>query len=537
MGRTRGVTRSCNLTGWLVKAVKSGSVDEGWGHGTVQNMPMDRRKKSTRAAIAAVVIALWVPLGVWMVRQEPEVRQAQAIEEANAAATEPEFVWGREQLYLNSLELFRRPCPKCPYGALLGRAGEGIQWENEERVRILAVGDSFAYGAGLEDLGARWWVQVERILNERYGEGTFEVVGIGASSTSTFTHERWVKEIAEGNFDSFPNDKYGVLKKPFDALMFGYVANDAVFNEGDEFMGTSGHVPIPIENEMEVIAEPQKNPNWGSYLQSIKRIRETWPLTPLFLVPMMTQIDKNAIEPYEEAGFTIVPMVKSTEWFSNTTIEDRWVYRGDSHHNPRTYRVIAEDVADSISKNLPKDRIKRASSRGGRVIRPLIADWLDPTVRVSETDGTATVEWIGSVVEIAKWPVCRNAGGYGLEVYLECGKYFRDGKEIPTQILPCARLGRPYVALFFSDGVTGRHQVAYREGEAEKLDVYGYGYGLNWDIIMEYIQPLAQGETLTVDLGSYSGLLIAEDGKNTCEYEDVPGSAPSRFKATIAPVR
>ena len=505
--------------------------------GTVEVMLRTTRKTTRRVAVAAAMMALWVPLGVWMAQREPEIRQAQAIEEANAAAAEPEFVWAREQLYLNSLERFRRNCPRCPYGALLGRGGEGIEWGNEERVRILAVGDSFTYGAGLEDLGARWWVQVENILNARYGAGTFEVVGIGASSTSTFTHERWVREIAEGNFDSFRNDKYGVLAKPFDAIIFGYVSNDAVFNKGDEFMGTTGYIPVPFEKELEVVADPEKNPNWEAYIQAIQKIRKSWPQIPLFVAPMMTRVDDPVVATYEEAGFTIVPMTKSTEWFLNTTIEDRWVYRGDSHHNPRTYRIIAEDVVESIVGTLPKERIERAVEQGGKVSRPLLADWLDPTVRVSETDETVSVEWIGRVVELTNDPMCRNAGGYGNGVYMECNKYFRDGENIPAQILPCARLGRPNVALFFSDGAAGEHLFTYREGEVEILEVYGYGYSPEWDIVTKYIQSLSLGQSLRVDLGSYSGLLITEKGKDTCEYSDVAGSAPGRFVATITPAR
>lgn len=89
-----------------------------------------------------------------------------------------------------------------------------------DKKRILVVGDSFAWGDGLENMNDVWWRQLQLELSRR-GYENVEVIGAGTCGAATRKELAWAKKL---------NDQY----KP-DAIVFGYVANDP--DEGGDIAG------------------------------------------------------------------------------------------------------------------------------------------------------------------------------------------------------------------------------------------------------------------------------------------------------------
>ncbi len=87
--------------------------------------------------------------------------------------------------------------------------------------RILVIGDSFAWGDGLENMNDIWWRQLQIELLRR-GFQNVQVIGAGACGAPTNKELVWAKKL---------NEEYSP-----DAIVFGYVANDP--DEGGDTAGS-----------------------------------------------------------------------------------------------------------------------------------------------------------------------------------------------------------------------------------------------------------------------------------------------------------
>jgi hypothetical protein len=82
-------------------------------------------------------------------------------------------------------------------------------------------------------------------LNSLYGEGVFEVVGLGDSGASAFSYAQWVERIKNREYQGFsknPEEAEKVFEKPFDFIIVGHLSNDVIAREGDDVKG-AGSIP------------------------------------------------------------------------------------------------------------------------------------------------------------------------------------------------------------------------------------------------------------------------------------------------------
>jgi lysophospholipase L1-like esterase len=79
--------------------------------------------------------------------------------------------------------------------------------------RILIIGDSMTYGAGIEDFDDTYGRILQQKLNENYGEGSFEVIILARPGYSTIDELRLLRDLG--------------LKFNPDILILGYQTNDA----------------------------------------------------------------------------------------------------------------------------------------------------------------------------------------------------------------------------------------------------------------------------------------------------------------------
>jgi hypothetical protein len=79
--------------------------------------------------------------------------------------------------------------------------------------RIILIGDSFTFGAGVEDMNRIYARLLQKKLDEKYGKGTYEVINLSSEGYSTID----ALEVLENT---------AVEMKP-DIVILGYYANDA----------------------------------------------------------------------------------------------------------------------------------------------------------------------------------------------------------------------------------------------------------------------------------------------------------------------
>lgn len=494
-----------------------------------------------KRSIAIAVLLVWGGLGLWIVGKNDAFTRSEAIEAVNRELVNPGLVWAREDMHLNSLEMWRRPCPTCPPGRLLGGETGLPVWENPERVRILTIGDSFAVGAGLFDANARWGARLEQTLSKRHGDGNIEVVSIGESAVSAFAYTAWLEAIARGDYSWFTNDETGVLRGKFDAIVIGHIGNDVVHSPGDAYLRLPDLQIIPWDRQEGIIGRDETNPNWEAYTMLPSRMAAAGGGAAMLVVPIYSNgVDEAFGDPrirplYEAAGFDVVHMVLGAEWVKRAGPERSRVNPADLHPGHGFYAAASMDMADAVEKAIGPTRIARAKARGGEVRRPLIASHLSIGLKVEHNTSGADVAWNGNAWTPAP-DICFSATGRSEGSYLECNVYRYQGSRIPAQHLPCATLGRPHMVLAFASDREGTATIEHLDGGGIVLEVYGYRYG-EIDVEIEPVAQLAAGETGTVEVRGevgFDGIFVAEAGKTTCEYDDDAGGMIGAFQMRIS---
>lgn len=494
-----------------------------------------------KRGITLVIFLMWGGLGLWIVGKDDAFTRSEAIETVNRELGNPGLVWAREDMHLNSLEMWRRPCPTCPTGRLLGGETGLPEWDNPDRVRILTIGDSFAVGSGLFDANARWGARLEETLSKRHGDGNIEVVSIGESAVSAFAYTAWLEAIARDDYSWFTNDETGALRGKFDAIVIGHIGNDVVYSPGDEYLRVPDMQIIPWEQQTAIMNRDAANPNWEAYTKLPTRMAAAGGGAAMLVAPMYSNgVDEAFGDPriqplYEAAGFDVINMRLGAEWVKRAGPERSRVNPADLHPGHGFYAVASVDMADAIETAIGPTRIAQAKARGGEVRRPLIASHLSIGLKV--TTGTKGVEasWDGNVWSPAPG-ICFYAGGRGEGSHLSCDTYYYQGSRIPAQHLPCATLGRPHMVFAFASNRRGTSTLEHRGENDTVLEVYGYRYG-EVEIEIAPVARLAAGETGTIAVrgsAGFEGIFVAEAGKTTCEYRDDDAGMVGPFRLYIS---
>jgi len=481
-------------------------------------MPADgkNRDRMVLRGFAIVALTLCSVFAVWAWGQSGTMDEAREVEEVNEAISDPELVWVREKLHYGGHETLRRPCPHCPEGVLLGDRTGLATYTNPERIRVLAISDSYAVGAYLPDLAARWWVQLEDALDDATAEGTFEVVGVGRSGVSGYSYAAWVEAIAAGDFAMFANDDSGVLRGGFDVIVIGHVGNDSITDVADgeaapRRVGTAGVV------------------DWATYERVPARIAAAGRGATLYLAPLYKGRDETRIKQiYREHGFHVVAMDRSETIQRRHDLRDLIVLPVDGHPNGAVYRANAEDIAAAMLATLDRGRLAAATLGARPAERPFLASYMPTTLDVS-VDGVgryATIRWTGR----SGMHPCLNAGAEDVGGMLECGTYFVRGEKVPTQHTPCAAMGQPYIQIMIDRKYDGQVVVSMLDAEGTGYEVYGYGYDPEGFAVVARIGALTPGGELGfMTTETLRGVLITETGRVGCEWGGESGGVITPF--------
>lgn len=482
--------------------------------------------QSRRALAATTLLVAWGAIGVWAVPRLGDIQDAVEIDAVNQSIAQPDRVWGSKSMYLSLHEPLFRPCPACEEGVLLGAPGGMSVHRNERRIRMLAVGDSFTVGGGLTDLDARWWVQLEKDLNRRTGDGVFEVVALGKSGTSTFTHTRWLEEVHQYGLGPLGGEPEENTREAYDVIVLGYIGNDVVVGLGEKVVGDDGLELSSIEwsQQAPIIAGDQPIPHIEAYLRLPGRIRQAVGDVPVLLAQLMgngpgLRVDNpnGLAAAWTKAGVSILEMKQTMHMLDERDRADLIVNPINQHSGAALYAANARDIADAVLGQIDPIRLGAAKSGAVPVERPTLTVVLPyETTIVGGDDGSITLQWSSTLID-ATW--CSSAGSGLPGTQVDCGVWTVLGERVPAQRMPCAELGRPHILVLFNRNETGSRNIRVVSDKVATYLAYSYGYGSDGWRVVESLGRVAAGETFSGALGGgTTGFAIAEEGKDTYEW-------------------
>jgi len=429
------------------------------------------------------------------------------------ATSSPE--WRRETLYLvRSHSRFPPPIPPGQFGR--------NTYENEARLRILVLGDSYTYGWALADPDARWPVQLEAAIEAELGAGTVEVVAVAKPGASTYLQATWLKALMAGEDLS----EYGVatedlarLAGKFDAVLLGFVNNDRLAD-----------VPMGPEKQRAILEYEVDNPNQRELEAALATIKQYAGEKPLMWAPLEAQylenpryarVNERNDALFARAGFEKIPMTETTKIATNHPIDALLVTVGDEHPGEVLTAAYARDAAAALLAKLPTERIAAAREDGRSTTRPSVAGVLPVWATLHEADGKYRVSFARSAWEGQECHPLDLRGD--VEVRCEAGKavLYVDGKATLDQAGPCQRLGRPYIHIqtdTFRQG--GRLSLRIEAGRAADFVVYRYGYDADGFVATELLgNAEARGTWPIGDAASGYALLLAARHVKGCTLD------------------
>lgn len=488
-----------------------------------------RGVKLRRLILSACLVIVWAPLGGWLFFKKDEIQKSAEIEQVNSALASEDPAWRREHVFIlnEDLQVARRQGRP-----LLESSGGGEEHLNPERIRILAIGDSYAEGVGLFNDNDRWWVVLQDELNSLHGEGVFEVVGLGDSGASAFSYAQWVERIKNKDYQGLSKnseESEKVFEKPFDFIIIGHLGNDVIAREGD---GVKGAGSIPYGEHDEITEGGRENPFLEDYKKVPERIREASQGAELYWMPMEPQTTRDPLFKYwENHGFEYVETPNSLKLKNEHERVDLMVHPKDRHPNAALYYTYGKDAAESISKKVDKERLQKAIGEKQPIKTNLISSYKPHTLEFKE----------GGVIFYSGEADPSTCSGYqreGVEMVCENDKigYKMDGAEIPAQFVSCSNLGRPHLQIGFDRLHKGTIKIEILKTKRfeTEIDLYAYGYDKDRFIVVKPLGSLRAGESLKVGLGpAVRGVFLAERGKNTCDYKTAEEGNLNRFEFEI----
>ena len=488
-----------------------------------------------RLALLMALLALWSI--AWLALSRSDAEQVALV----AFVENPEVAWARETMYMidSQVQRFTGPLPS-------GQVADSI-YENEDRIRVLLLGDSFVYGTGLADPDARLAPQIEKILDRETSPGAFEVVPLARGGASAFMHADWVRAISSGNVENLRDLRIddrasSRLLQPFDAIVLGYVNNDRFPHDSSGTWTAFGRtVEVSPDDYLKMTDYVMDNPYQTELESALAEVGNFASARPLLWAPLEqnylvnpygAEVHRKNTELYEKAGFTSVPMTATMEIARQYSLQELMVLPADTHPAPRLIAAYAKDIAAALLGEVDKSRLARAMSNPSTVSRPIVSGFLPFWGSAKSVEGSVRLDFDLTEKNLARAggacipysasrsvrQVCGPAGSY-VEV---------KGVQHPRQVYPCAFLGRPYIHVQV-DSVTpnqGPFQVSVESVSGSRFDIYAYGYGSDGLARVEPLGVSGPKESFTLSVADgMLGVLVASRSAMDCDEADTFSSA------------
>jgi hypothetical protein len=438
---------------------------------------------------------------------------------------------------------------------------------------VLAVSDSFGFGAGLPEIGRAWPEQLSEELDRRNGVGSYEVMNTSMIGASWMEYAEWLSDerLAEidpavvvvgyyvndpipsgressicgadpfcststgqlvGAYSACLRGEYGRIGR-FISLLTGQFTklNTALLSRYCDMSRLADRMDVPSLEEMQ--SRPELNPYLDAFDAATARFSEIAQRVPLVVVPLTTGVSFSG-EPTDErltarryldrisaAGLEVLdrPEMPQTEAaIARTDLSERRNSSFDPHASPLMGRALAADIAAVIAQRQPGS----ATGAGNPLeLTAVTRDTYPFSIarQVVSTQDTLTETLATTDPTSLDWYTQSLFGGPGSHDYA-----------------PCLAMDRPHARLPFAAIPDGRRTVTLRlEDSFEKNVNYRfYGYDADGRETYTEMQALKRGQSVTVAVDdARRGVLI---GGNDAGCSISPWIAPP-FRVSLTTQR
>lgn len=517
------------------------------------------RRRTAIAAGQAAALALLVMLGAALLRTEDTgtVDQREMLnrdinieprdwgenppwstEQVIAPRPDNSMLWQRENTYILWDNRNRHPQGEIPDKDQHPRAAN----PNPNRIKVLAIGDSYTWGHGAYDLDFRWPVELQAELDARTAPGAFEITTASMPGTGPAA---WLDWFADGRLNA----------SDYDIIILSIVWNDAVIigvertfcTEEEERAGrcpdfflemtdvyercmtgrdgitgrlnrllaglapeTAGRLRdrrcdyesikrrTGLVSLADAAAEPHLTLYWDGYLEALKNLESITRPAEVFAFhavvnPYEMYISQPIREAMKDAGFRFIEPEATAEMIERGGVEGMLANPGSGHPGPVFMRLYALDAADEVMRLTSREALVRAVGTAESVTQPLLSNSMPASLEVENSE---------TFVRIA-----HRAGSAGHEHDIS-------GRKLPAQRVPCASLGRPHLSLMLTRSLPQGSEVTVRNMSEHELHMTPVGYGPQGTPSRGEGTILGPGGETAVPMGGDSrrGLLVAVDG-------------------------
>jgi len=412
---------------------------------------------------------------------------------------------------------------------VLRRARGDLRFGNENRLRVLVLGDSMTYGLGLSDTTARWPNLLEAELSAVFGDGNVEVVTLARPGSSLFTQRDWLaaldacRSATEGCREEFAP----LAGLRFAAVVLGFTGNDLFASPMDSIVETSGIEPAPVL----AFGQSPHEQFAGRTAREIKGLLGDIPVLwmPLATIEAQEQDVPNSVNwapaawwgHFEGAGFVRVDVRDALAAVAKSPVEDLVVSPVDPHPSSVLTKAYATDAARALLRVLPAP-----AGAVSLVIRDLVADALPATLAVSTSPSSA------QITNPSTPPGCPSpeiapatgllTGWSGIpDTAYRCEEgeplFTVSGTSFPVPSAPCVRLGKPYAQIILDHHLPAGTVVSVKLSSNADLELRPVGYD---DTNVLRFGPVSKGSagshTFTVDGQRFRGLVVSERAGSGC---------------------
>jgi lysophospholipase L1-like esterase len=458
-------------------------------------------------------------------------------------------VWVRENWYTNYSNYLWQG-----FGPVLQLNQLADTYKDIDRIKVLAVGDSFVWGTGLQDFNERWPNRLQIELDQAAGTGVFDVVPLATMGASTMEQA----EFLEANINSLEPDLI-VLGLLFnDSIPSGREKSvckvdagcrtgspellpeyqECITGSGDFFSRSVGFLAKRYRNigatmlerycdlerfaakynlitQQDIYEQPTKSPYRKQFLDSVQLLRQTTANIPFLVYPTSVSrldydLNQKLLTSFEAAGFDTIPvdqnfLGKNSNGHVAASTNDIIANPADYHPGPFATRQFARDIAEAVLAKISSEKIAAVRTSIKTSNRQLVNGHLPVALTItSNDDKTATVV----IDENATLPV-------------DAPKKPRPGSPMLNQNAPCALLNAPHARIGLNPALvrSGTLRVTLEKGTSAVL--YVASHQENGNRVVSRIGTLNSGSTLSVDLenSDVSALLIVEEGRD-CSADD-----------------